>query len=117
MGTASLARRRDDVADATLPAVDQNMGTHMKTTIELSEAVLAEARELAASEGTTLRALVEAGLRKVLAERRHGRSRFVLRNASVKGRGLQPALQGASWDELRELAYEGHGSARKAGRA
>ena len=39
------------------------MGTHMKTTIELADGLLADARRVAAEEGTTLRALLEEGLR------------------------------------------------------
>jgi len=34
---------------------------------------------------------------------------FRLRRASYKGNGLQAALQGVSWERLREMAYEGHG--------
>ena len=35
------------------------MVTHMKTTIELADPLLEEARSVAAREGTTLRALLE----------------------------------------------------------
>jgi hypothetical protein len=42
-------------------------------------------------EGTTLRALVEEGPRRVLHDRERMR-RFRLRNASYKGKGLNPAL-------------------------
>lgn len=84
------------------------MGTHMKTTIEIPDPILNQARELATREGTTVKALVEQGLRRILAERRRVEP-FRLRRASFKGQGLRPELQGASWERLRELAYEEHG--------
>jgi hypothetical protein len=80
----------------------------MKTTIEISDVTLKQARKLAAREGTTLRALVELGLRRVIAEKQQ-RGEFKLRRASFKGKGLTPGLRNASWDRLRELAYEEHG--------
>ena len=85
------------------------MGAHMKTTIDLADPLLDEARRLAQREGTTLRALVEQGLRQVLAQRRRRGAAFRLRDASFAGDGLRPELAGASWDRLRELAYEGRG--------
>lgn len=80
------------------------MVTHMKTTIEISDAILERAKAVAAREGTTLRALVEDGLRQVLRSRRAGA--FKLRDASVDGSGLTQEFQGASWDALRDAAYE-----------
>lgn len=77
----------------------------MKTTIELGDSLLAEAKRLAAEENTTLRALVEAGLREVLGKHRKRAAPFRLRRVTTKGRGLRPALQDASWQQLRELAY------------
>jgi hypothetical protein len=84
------------------------MGTHMKTTIEISDALMEQARRLAARENTTLRALVEQGLRKVIADKKRS-VRFRLRRASFKGKGLQPPLQDAGWERLREMVYEGRG--------
>ena len=81
----------------------------MKTTIEISDPLLREARTLAAREGVTLRTLVERGLRRVVAERKPD-SPFKLRRASFKGRGLQPDLHDASWDKLRDLADENRGA-------
>ena len=80
----------------------------MKTTVELADTLVEEARELATAEGTTLRSLIEAGLRKEL-ERREDKRPFRLRQASFAGEGLVPELDGSSWDQIRALAYEGHG--------
>ncbi len=80
----------------------------MKTTIEIADTLLEEARQIALREKTTVRALVEEGLRRVVAERKQPGT-FRLRDASVGGRGLQPGVADASWDRIRELAYEGHG--------
>jgi hypothetical protein len=81
----------------------------MKTTIEISDPLLREARKLAEREGVTLRSLVERGLRRVVAETMPG-APFKLRRASFKGRGLKADLRGASWDRVRDLAYEGRGA-------
>jgi hypothetical protein len=81
----------------------------MKTTVEISDSLLREARKLAAREGVTLRTLVERGLHRVIAETRHG-TPFKLRRASFRGKGLAPELNEASWDRLRDLAYQGRGA-------
>jgi hypothetical protein len=81
----------------------------MKTTLEISDPLLREARKLAARERTTLRALVEQGLRRVVTERQR-RPVFRLRKASFKGRGLRPEFQDAAWERVRDLAYEGRGA-------
>jgi Arc/MetJ family transcription regulator len=81
----------------------------MKTTVHISDPLLEEAKALAAAEGTTLRELVEAGLRQIVAERRRRRKAFRLRDASFTGRGLQPEFQGAGWDQIRDAIYQGQG--------
>lgn len=80
----------------------------MKTTIEISDVLLEAARQVARREKTTVRSLVEDGLRKVIAERERGRG-FRLRRATFKGAGLQSQVAGASWDQIRDLIYEGRG--------
>jgi hypothetical protein len=84
------------------------MYTHMKTTVEIPDTLLAEARKLAARQGTTLRVLIIEGLRRSVAERRRATS-FRLRKATFRGSGLQPGLPGDNWERIREMAYEGHG--------
>ncbi len=81
----------------------------MKTTLDINDTVLAEARKVARREGTTLRALVEQGLRRILSEKKTPGPVFRLRDASVGGNGLRPELRDAGWDRIRELIYEGHG--------
>ncbi len=85
------------------------MVSHMKTTIQISDSVLEDARQLAQRERTTLKALVEEGLRRIISERKR-RTKFRLRKGSFRGNGLQAHLKGASWDRCRELGYEGRGS-------
>jgi hypothetical protein len=85
------------------------MASHMKTTIQIPDSLFEETRRLAHREHTTLRALVEQGLRRTLAERKR-RGGFRLRKATFKGQGLQAPLAGASWEQIRELSYEGRGA-------
>jgi hypothetical protein len=80
----------------------------MKTTVEISDPLLREARKLAAREGVTLRTLIERGLHRIVAETKQN-APFKLRRASVKGKGLQHGARNASWDELRDLSYERRG--------
>ena len=84
------------------------MATHMKTTIEISDPLLAEAKKVAAAEKITLRSLIESGLREVLSRRKHAKA-FALRDASVKGKGLQPEFRGADWARVRDEAYKERG--------
>jgi hypothetical protein len=81
----------------------------MKTTIEIADALLKDAKRVAAREGTTLRVLIESGLRQELAARKQP-AVFRLRRATVRGRGLQKGAKGLSWDQMRELAYTGRGT-------
>lgn len=65
------------------------MGAHMKNTIELSDPLFKSAKQLAEQSRTTLRALVEEGLRRVLAESpAKAPSAFKLQNASVHGKAM-----------------------------
>jgi hypothetical protein len=86
------------------------MGTHMKTTIEIADALLRDAKQLARSRNTTLRELFETALRRELAAARaQPRRRFKLRNVSVKGKGVQPGIDVSNWGQIRSLIYEGRG--------
>jgi len=81
----------------------------MKTTVEISDSLLREARKLAAREGVTLRTLIERGLHRVVSETRQGKP-FKLRAVTFKGKGLRQELRGAPWEKIRDLAYEDRGA-------
>ncbi|MGI9305102.1 MAG: hypothetical protein ACR2RB_20710 [Gammaproteobacteria bacterium] len=88
----------------------ENIGTRMKTTMEINDALLAEARKTAASTNTSLRDVFEMALRQFLEERRkHEREPFRLSRKTFKGRGLQTGLEEGDWGAMRERAYEDHG--------
>ena len=80
----------------------------MKTTVDIPQALLDEAKKLAANNRTTVKALIEEGLRRVIGEQKKTR-KFRLRKATFKGEGLQQEMAGVSWETLRERAYEGRG--------
>jgi hypothetical protein len=81
---------------------------HMRTSIELSDGLLTRAKRLAQRRGTTLRALVEEGLRRVVSEHEQTPS-FRLDDASFGEGGLVEGLTEGDWERLRELTYEGRG--------
>jgi predicted transcriptional regulator len=80
------------------------MVTHMKTTVELPDDLLREAQRIARAEGTTLRSVLEEGLRAVIA-RYLSSQQFTLRDASVGGHGLNPDLADAGWAQIRAVSY------------
>ncbi|MEN8151554.1 MAG: DUF2191 domain-containing protein [Planctomycetota bacterium] len=81
----------------------------MKTTVDIPDPLLTAAKDAAAREKTTLRSLIEEGLRLVLA-RRKAKTPFLIRDASVDGQGYQPGIREGDWTSLRDLIYEGRGS-------
>jgi hypothetical protein len=84
------------------------MVPHMKTTVEIADRLMTEAKRLAERRGTTVRALIEEGLRRVLRDSR-AREPFRLRRASFRGQGASPYVEEGRWDRVRELIYEGRG--------
>lgn len=81
----------------------------MKTTVEISDSLLREARKLAAREGVSLRALLDRGLRLVLANATR-EAPFKLRRLTFKGKGLQAEFRGDRRREILHAAYENRGA-------
>ena len=81
----------------------------MKTTVEISDELMRSAKAHAAKQQITLRALIERGVRLAIREDQT-KANVKLRDASVKGDGLNPELDGKDWGEIRSLIYEGRGA-------
>ena len=81
----------------------------MKTTIDIADSLLTEAKLLAAQQETTVRALVEEGLRHVL-EKRSRSEGFALRPVTFRGNGVRPQVREGSWERIRDLIYESRGA-------
>lgn len=78
----------------------------MKTTVEISDVLLARAKRHAKRSGKPLRALVEEGLRLVL-EREPARVPYQLPDRSVGGPDGPNPLESWSWQDLRDEIYGG----------
>ena len=82
-----------------------NMGTHMKVTVEIADPLFRQAKSQARQRGTTMRALIEEGLRRVIAE--PDSSGFRLPDCSVTGDGPTERWTETTWDEKLAMMYEG----------
>ncbi|MCZ8176668.1 MAG: hypothetical protein O9343_15900 [Burkholderiaceae bacterium] len=80
----------------------------MKTTVELPDDLLERSKALARRENSTLKALLEEGLRLVVRSRMRRRAApFVLQ--PFQGDGLTPEFASAGWDRIRDEIYRDRG--------
>lgn len=78
----------------------------MKTTVDISDALLARAKRYAKKTHRPVRALIEEGLRRVLDESAAGTA-YDLPDRSVGRPGTHNPLEGLAWSELRNEIYGG----------
>ena len=87
------------------------MGTHMKTTIEISSPLLRRAKKIAARDNLTLRRLVEEGLVSTLKTREKANGAAAHPPLLVVGgKGLNPEFRDGGWEKIRDAIYEGRGA-------
>jgi hypothetical protein len=77
----------------------------VKTTVDITDSLLAQAKQLAAARSTTLRQIIEEGLRNVIETKQE--QPFRLRDGSFGGQGM---LRKMTWDEIRDEIYQGRGA-------
>lgn len=80
------------------------MVTHMKTTVDIADDLLLRAKKEAEASRTTLRSLIEEGLREVLSRKSRSAHQAVT-PVTFRGRGLQPEFRGQGWDQIRDSIY------------
>lgn len=80
----------------------------MKTTIEISDALIKQVRKYSQSRGLSLRALVEISLRMFLENSSKPKTKFKLKKHAVNGSGIDPNFSiDGSWDDISEEIYKG----------
>ena len=80
----------------------------MKTTVELPDGLVREAKRMALREKTTVRALIERGLRSIVSGRQP--AGFTLRAAAFRGDGLVAGRSLRDWEAIRDLSYSERGA-------
>jgi hypothetical protein len=77
----------------------------MKTTLEIADSLLIQAKQLAAARSTTLRQIIEEGLRDLIETKLD--PPFRLRDGSFGGKGM---IGKKTWAEIRDEIYQGRGA-------
>ena len=81
----------------------------MKTTVELSDALMSELKERAREQETTMKELMETAIRRYL-EGTHSAGRgYHFENHSFRGNGVCEGVEEGSWEQIRGIIYEGRG--------
>lgn len=76
----------------------------MKTTVEISDDLLKRSQQIAKREGTTLRAILEEGLRLALKARQTRRPSEFEFPTFGQG-GLNEEFRDAPWESIRDAIY------------
>ena len=83
----------------------------MRTTIQLDDQLLAQAKQWAVQSGRTLKAVIEDALRESLARRDAPEPRSRVRLRTFKGRGAQPGVDLDDTSSLLDLMERDDGAA------
>ena len=83
----------------------------MKTTVEITDGLLEEAKRVARERDVTLRELIECGLRKELRDRAEPKKPYVWEDLSIGGAGLVPPYTWDNWAAIKEIARQRGGDA------
>lgn len=82
----------------------------MKTTIEIADDLFERVQRLARQEKTSFRALTEAGLRLVLADKHHQRAQRLPPLVTFGKGGATEEFKDWNWQRIRDELYRGRGA-------
>jgi Arc/MetJ family transcription regulator len=77
----------------------------MRTTIDINDALLERVKKVMIRKKLTMRALVEDGLRRILADEENAQHTFRLRDASVDGDGWAKGFDSLDWEKISPHLY------------
>ena len=78
----------------------------MKTTVEINDALLGRARLRAKETGQPLRAVIEDGLRQLLAKPLPKTS-YKMKDCRYGNPEDPDSMRNLTWEEIRDIIYEG----------
>lgn len=81
------------------------MYMHMRTTVEINDALAKRVKALITDRQTTLRNLIEEGLTRLLEDEARAKRDFVLRDGSVDGDGPAEEAHDLTWEVLSRHLY------------
>jgi hypothetical protein len=81
----------------------------MKTTVELSDALMADLKQATSEKGATMRELIEAALRIYLDRNKTDTVCYRFANHSFIGNGVCEGVEEGAWEKIRSRIYEGRG--------
>jgi hypothetical protein len=82
----------------------------MKTTIELSDALINELKHQAKEKKSTMREIMEEALRLYFDRNSRDKKPYIFKNRSFKGNGVCDGVAEGEWDSIRGRIYEGRGN-------
>ena len=85
----------------------------MRTTINLSDELLVQVKQLAAASRTTVTALIEDALREALGKRRRSRKQQPVKLKTYGREGLLPGVDLDDTDALLDLMEPPRGASRR----
>ena len=85
------------------------MGSNMKTTIDIADTLLEQAKTIANKKKLTLKQVIEFSLRQFLQNERKSGGKFSLPEKSFGEGGYQAGIDEGNWDAYRSIIYQGRG--------